>query len=153
MRNSADIGFLFIALLGLLIAMPAWAQLSQAPSDVPTMQNLALQGDSNAQLNLGNYYATPQNAAPDFTMAAIWYRKAADQGNAEAQYRLGDLYYRGKGVPQQSYEDAYFWFTLASRAGPAAYAVDLDETARHLTDAQIAAIKQRADDWKPVSSK
>ncbi|TAL40056.1 MAG: sel1 repeat family protein [Alphaproteobacteria bacterium] len=137
--------------LAAFFAAPSFAaEMSTAPTDPAALQKLAEEGDSNAQLNLGNYYATPHNAAPDHEQAAIWYRKAAEQGNAEAQYRLGSLYYRGKGGLRQSYEDAYFWFILAAKAGSRPFAVDRDETARHLTDEQTEAVQKRVDDWKPV---
>jgi TPR repeat protein len=36
----------------------------------------------------------------DYAEAVKWYRKAADQGNAVAQYDLGVMYDKGQGVPQ-----------------------------------------------------
>ena len=36
----------------------------------------------------------------DYSDAARWYRKAADQGNADAQYTLGIMYADGQGVAQ-----------------------------------------------------
>lgn len=142
----------FISLI-LFAALPVKAaELSQAPTDLPSMQKLAGEGDSNAQLNLGNYYATPHNAAPDFAQAAIWYRKAADQGNAEAQYRLGDLYFNGKGGLKQSYEEAFFWFSLAAQAGPKPFAADRDDTKSRLTAEQLADVQKRLEIWKPVST-
>jgi uncharacterized protein len=126
---------------------------STAPTDPAALQKLAEDGDSNAQLSLGNYYATPHNAAPLLEDAVIWYRKAADQGNAEAQYRLGSMYYRGQGGVRQSYEEAYFWFILAAKAGPKPFAIDRDETEGHLTQEQVDAAKKRADEWKPVLRK
>jgi TPR repeat protein len=33
-----------------------------------------------------------------------WYRKAAEQGDAEAQYDLGDAYKRGRGVAKDKAE-------------------------------------------------
>ena len=36
----------------------------------------------------------------DHAEAIRWYRKAAEQGHADAQYNLGIMYYEGKGVPQ-----------------------------------------------------
>ncbi len=40
--------------------------------------------------------------------AAQWYRKAAEQGNANAHGTLAVLYSVGQGVPQD-YADAYRW--------------------------------------------
>ena len=45
--------------------------------------------------------------------AAAWYRRAVEQGHAEAQYNLGVLYAKGQGVPQ-AYVQAHMWFNLAA---------------------------------------
>ena len=47
-----------------------------------------------------------------------WYRLAADQGVATAQYNLGSMYYNGRGV-LQDYEEAVFWYRLAAEQGNA----------------------------------
>ncbi len=36
----------------------------------------------------------------DYAQAAKWYRKAAEQGHAYAQFNLGYMYRFGQGVPQ-----------------------------------------------------
>jgi TPR repeat protein len=41
----------------------------------------------------------------DYTEAAKWYRKAAEQGDARAQANLGVLYQFGWGVPQDAHSD------------------------------------------------
>jgi len=45
-------------------------------------------------------------------------RKAADQGNAKAQFALGEMFAAGRGVPQSNFQ-SYVWFARASRAGHA----------------------------------
>ena len=47
-----------------------------------------------------------------------WYRKAAEQGNAEGQYNLGVCYYNGKGVTKD-YAKAVEWYTKAAEQGHA----------------------------------
>ena len=42
-----------------------------------------------AQYALGSCYANGEGVEKDLTEAVIWYRKAADQGLAEAQFNLG----------------------------------------------------------------
>ena len=54
----------------------------------------------------------PQNYAE----ALKWYRLAADQGNAIAQYNLGFMYDNGQGVPQD-YVRAHMWFNLSAAQG------------------------------------
>ena len=39
----------------------------------------------------------------------MWYRQAAEQGNAYAQNNLGVCYYNGEGV-EQSYDEAVRWY-------------------------------------------
>jgi TPR repeat protein len=67
---------------------------------------------------MGMLYETGFGVTQDYKEAAAWYKKAADQGNAKAQYNLGALYERGNGVPQD-YVQALKWYSLAeSRFGP-----------------------------------
>jgi TPR repeat protein len=51
----------------------------------------AEQDDAPAQYNLGNSYANGEGVAKDTIEAAKWYRKAADQGHAEAAESLDSL--------------------------------------------------------------
>jgi hypothetical protein len=87
----------------------------------------------------------------DFAQAAAWFRKAAEQGDAEAQYSLVGLYYIGQGVPQD-WEEAYFWHDLAA-AGKldASNANDAakyrDKAASHLTPADLSRAQARARKW------
>ena len=47
-----------------------------------------------------------------------WFRKAAEQGDADAQHNLGVMYGEGQGVPQD-YAEALKWFRLAADQGEA----------------------------------
>jgi hypothetical protein len=50
----------------------------------------------------------------DYPGAAQWFAMAARQGNADAQYNLGLIYYSGLGV---NYEFTAHWFQLAAQQG------------------------------------
>jgi hypothetical protein len=50
--------------------------------------------------------------------AAVWYRRAAEQDVAEAQFNLGVRYAKGEGVPQDDRE-AVSWFRSAAEQGDA----------------------------------
>ena len=52
----------------------------------------------------------------DDAEAVKWYRKAADQGHASAQYNLGLMYQYGKGVPENKSE-ALKWYRKAAAQG------------------------------------
>jgi TPR repeat protein len=54
----------------------------------------------------------------DYKEAAKWYRMAAEQGHAWAQYNLGGMYLRGQGVPQD-YKEAAKWWRKAAEQGDA----------------------------------
>ena len=54
----------------------------------------------------------------DYTEAVKWYRKAAEQGYANAQNNLGNCYYYGRGVTQDYYE-AVKWYRKAAEQGNA----------------------------------
>jgi TPR repeat protein len=54
----------------------------------------------------------------DYDKAVEWYRKSAEQGFAEAQYKLGLIYEEGLGVTQD-YVEAHKWFNLAAARGRA----------------------------------
>ncbi|WP_246172901.1 tetratricopeptide repeat protein [Thermochromatium tepidum] len=57
-------------------------------------------GDPVAQTYVGEIYEKGLGLpAPDYTSAADWYRRAAEQNHAPAQINLGSLYERGLGVP------------------------------------------------------
>ena len=47
--------------------------------------------------------------------AAKWYRKAAEQGHREAQYRLGWMLETGRGTEQDA--EAAFWYRKAAKKG------------------------------------
>ena len=52
---------------------------------VSNLMRKAQQGDASAQCNLGNLYAGGHGVVRDFAAAAEWYRKAAEQGHADAE--------------------------------------------------------------------
>jgi TPR repeat protein len=54
----------------------------------------------------------------DYAQAALWYRKAAEQGDADAQFDLGDLYDTGRGV-LRDYTQAALWYRKAAEQGDA----------------------------------
>src|SRR3954454_1319801 len=57
-----------------------------------------------------------QGVTQNYAEAARWFRKAAEQGNADAQNHLGVLYDHGKGVTQDHAEAAR-WFRKAAEQG------------------------------------
>ena len=72
----------------------------------------------------GVAYHNGQGVPQDYAEAAKWYRRAAEQGNAAAQYDLGVAYHNGQGVPQE-YAEAVKWYRQAAEQGNSAAQYDL----------------------------
>ena len=141
---------------------------------------LAEQGDAKAQTLLGELYGVyALGNGIDLAEAAKWYRRAADQGNAEAQWRLAQKYYF-----DEDYAQAVAWSRKAADQGHAfgqlflgmmyrdgqgvpqdyviahmwfnlAAAADgsgaksRDDIAAKMTPAQIAEAQRMASEWVP----
>ena len=93
------------------------------------------QGYAKAQYNLGHYYCRGKTevgrvvsdqlvvwsviGVPKNLVEAVkWYRKAAENGHAQAQYVLGKSYHAGEGVPKDQVE-AFKWWRKAAEQGHA----------------------------------
>jgi hypothetical protein len=83
----------------------------------------------------------------DHAKAVRWYRKAAEQGHASAQYNLGVSYQEGEGVPQD-YVEAHVWLNIAvshaSSDKREKWVKSRDEVAQKMSRPQIAEAQHRA---------
>ena len=68
------------------------------------------------QFNLGWMYDHGRGVEQNDAEAVKWYRKAAKQGNADAQFNLGWMYQDGRGVEQNDAE-AMKWYRKAAELG------------------------------------
>ena len=116
----------FIWILALMGATTLVGQLSAqtnvvTPAMIEEIRGKAEKGDAEAQDRLGYFHARGV-VGKDYTEAAKWYRKAAEQGLAAGQYHLGDCYAKGKGVTGDPVE-ALKWYRKAADQGyaPAQY--------------------------------
>ena len=88
----------------------------------------------------------PQDAAG----AVAWYRRAAEQGHARAQYNLGGMYAEGRGVPPDAVE-AHMWLTIAASRSTGAEREQI-VTARagvavRMTPTDVREAERRAQAW------
>ena len=74
--------------------------------------------DANSASGPAGMQAIGRDGEQDDAKAMEWYLKAAEQGNAEAQYELGVMYYNGRGA-EQDYEEAFKWYLKAAEQGHA----------------------------------
>jgi hypothetical protein len=88
----------------------------------------------------GMAYATGQVVAHDANKALALVTQSAEQGYVDAQFLLGNAYYRG--LLGQNYGKAYVWFSLAARHGyPKASALRY-EVAANLSPAELIAARK-----------
>ena len=133
----------------------------------------AKQGHANAQNHLGYLYdcgrpvpqddaeaakrvrsvptVEPEARRSKAAEAVKWYRKAAEQGLALAQFNLGVMYLNGKGVPQH-YVQALMWFNLAEAQGEPHGQQARAFLAKKMIPDQIEEAHRLAREWKPRSS-
>jgi hypothetical protein len=114
----------------------------------------ARNGDAEAQFDLAKAYETGRSGLPqDLIQAQRWYRAAADQGEAFAEFSLGVLFNFGKGV-KRDYVQAYAWYeraALHTTGGDRETIVEMrDGVAEKLTREQIAEAQRMAAEWKPA---
>ena len=78
---------------------------------------------SGSSVVFGDYFEDILNATnayerQDYKTAHRLWLSLAEQGDASAQYNLGQMYVQGKGVPQD-YKEAVKWFRLSAEQGDA----------------------------------
>jgi hypothetical protein len=84
------------------------------------LRAIAQSGDAKAQSTVGSiYHRGGRGVQRDDEKALKWFRLAAAQGVAEAEFNLGVMYAQGQGVPQDNSE-AKKWYHLAADQGNAA---------------------------------
>jgi TPR repeat protein len=105
----------------LAFGMPC-VSYAETPAELAALKAKAEKGDAKAELALGNIYCNcedyPSPPNHNYAEALKWFRKAADQGNAEGQDELGKMYLHGLGVARNASEAAN-WFRKSAEQGNA----------------------------------
>ncbi|MBW1703235.1 MAG: sel1 repeat family protein, partial [Deltaproteobacteria bacterium] len=105
----------------------------------------AEQCDPEAQELLGLTYS---HSSATWHKAVEWFRKAAEQGYAPAQFELGVRYEYGEGV-LQDFVFAHMWYNISASKGYSKARSALSELTQKMTPASIAKAQDMARDWKP----
>ncbi len=87
------------------------------PPAIQKLEEQAYQGVPEAQHDLAAIYTAGRaGVTQNFEKAAQWFREAADQKIANADYNLGVLYHQGLGV-EKDLDRALYWYREAARLG------------------------------------
>ncbi len=89
---------------------------SQSVQSIDTPKERSATENAETQFDLGKMYEFDNGVPRDYAQAMLWYRKAAEQGYANAEFRLGVLYANGSGVPTDKTQSAA-WFQKAAEHG------------------------------------
>ena len=88
-------------------------------AEVKSIQDLkakAVKGDRGAQRDLAIAYEEGEGVAQDYTEAAKWFHKAAEQGDMFSQFATGSNYEQGEGVAK-NLPEALRWYRKAADQG------------------------------------
>jgi TPR repeat protein len=101
------------------IALVSFGATAQTLDTLPFKKKLALAkaGDEEAQIAVATAYAEGKDVKVDKVEASKWYGKAADQGNADAQFKLATLFHEGAPGLKKSPERAAKLYEAAAKQG------------------------------------
>lgn len=86
--------------------------------DIVKLRAQAQAGIPLAQLKLARAYGAGNGVPENKKIAAEWYKKAAAEGNSDAQNELGVIYLTGDGLKEDKHE-AMLWYEKSARQGNA----------------------------------
>ena len=76
----------------------------------------AVNGDNEAQFEVGSRYFRGVGIKKDYKLAVKWFEKSANSGNPHAECSIAFCYYNGKGI-KKNYKEALSWFIKAAEQG------------------------------------
>lgn len=143
--------------LSLLFSLPVWAGgnslLVPAPvaprcvldveawrEAVQRCQQLAVKGDAQAAFELGVFYKDVAKV-PNPSQALHWFEQASLRGHAQAQHRLGLMFFHGEGVSVNRVQ-AYIVLKMASVNGDAEALDSADEVAAQMSQEEQSEASQ-----------
>jgi TPR repeat protein len=98
------------------------ALVASTPDSSENLTQAAISGDTEAQFAIAETYLqvfgkeSKLAAAERLSKAARWFRRAAENGHVQSQYRLATLYELGQGV-DKDYSQAINWYRRAAENG------------------------------------
>ncbi len=87
------------------------------PEGVRYMQMAAEKGFAPAQYKLGSMYDKGQGVPQDWEQSFHWYLQAANQGNAIAQFNVGNAYFIGGQGVNKDIDQAFIWLKKSADIG------------------------------------
>lgn len=102
----------------------------------------AMAGSAEAQNYVGEIYSKGLGTAPDYEMAALWFKKSADQGFKRAKINLGYLYEQGLGVDRDMTKALNLYRDASGISGDDIVFASTVQLQMQAKDAQITGLQQ-----------
>ncbi len=102
----------------LLVNQNATEHTSFAHCPFNELLEKAVNGDDEAQFELGSRYFKGVGVKKDYKLAVKWFEKSAISCNPHAECSLAFCYYNGDGI-KKNYKEALSWFIKAAEQGDA----------------------------------
>jgi len=118
------------------------------PEAVRTLLPLAVEGNAEAQFQIGLMYYKGEGLPHDPCIAVVWLEKAARQAHARAALMTGFTFYFGDGV-KKSHELAYRWASFAHKLGHSQAKDEMFVFGHDLPQDQKDAIDRDMETWNP----
>jgi TPR repeat protein len=119
--------------LGMLLAISMWGHaVGQEPAWAKDLIPPYPAQENDAPRREEFFLGQSAFARKDWSQALAWYRIAAEDGDATAQYYVGLIYSEGLGVPKDS-EVAFQWFQVAANGGSAPAQAEISALAQSRT--------------------
>jgi TPR repeat protein len=114
------------------------------------LRDHASRGDVDAQYWLGLYHSSGcyEGIERNIPEAIYWYRRAAEQGDTDAQRFLAGLYVLGYGVTLDL-KEAYFWSLLGAKCGNDIAVNDAESLRPRIPRYEREEAERRAEIWMP----
>ena len=137
-----------ILLAVLLLFSQSAAQAECVYLSIPDeCQAEAEKGNAIAQFILGFMYENGEGVSQDYKKAEKWYHKAAEQGDTDAQYNLGNFYNNDNLGVAHDYVMSHMWFNIAGVNGYQDAFTRRDSVAEKMTPSQIQEAQIHASEW------
>lgn len=115
---------------------------------IRTLLPLAIEGNAEAQYQVGLIYHDGQGVPKDPCVSVVWMEKAARQSHPRAALMMGFTFFFGSGV-RENLELAYRWASLAHKVGHPEAESQMFVFGHDLTPEQKSAIDRDMGAWDP----
>ena len=112
----------------------------------------AMAGSAEAQNYVGEIYSKGLGTPPDYDMAAVWFKKSAEQGFKRAKINLGYLYEQGLGVTKDLTQALNLYRDASGITGDDIVFTSTVQVQMEAKEAEITCLKQTVEQQQQESA-